>query len=389
MNIAIQEIQNLYAQVKSVLSKYRKVNELTGENFNVFKILKLESSEVRMHSSFIAELLNPKGSHGQGDIFLRLFIKRFCFKKKDFDISSCYVEIEKHTGFINEDRTEGGRLDIFICDKHNNHIIIENKIYAGDQQNQLVRYNSYSLDADILYLTLDGKKPSENSRGNLVEDEHFKCISYKKNIIDWLVDCRKEMAIFPIIREAITHYINLIKYLTNQTVSSAMQKELTDVIKSNLEASIAIVNNMDKVLDEVSSEFGRLLESELNILGLICYYQVDFDEKYSGIYITKPEWNYLNIAFQFQAFDKDMIYGFCHKDSKAAPISDQLRNELYCLPYNIKKHSGNWPWFNNVDNTFKNWSNCNTWITLTDGTMMKMIKEKTEFLLDLTKGIEL
>lgn len=74
MDIDHREFQNLFGQVNALISKYKKVNELTGENFNVFKILKLESSEVRMHSAFIAELLNPKGSHTQ-NCLLRSDIK--------------------------------------------------------------------------------------------------------------------------------------------------------------------------------------------------------------------------------------------------------------------------------------------------------------------------
>ena len=74
------QFKNLLDQVTAIYSKYEKIDELTGENFNVFRIIKLESSEVRMHSAFLAELLDPKGSHGQKDTFLKLFTKTFCFK---------------------------------------------------------------------------------------------------------------------------------------------------------------------------------------------------------------------------------------------------------------------------------------------------------------------
>ena len=70
----IHQLKSLLDQVNAITAKYRKINDLTGENFNVFRILKLESSEVRMHSAFIAELLNPHGSHGQRDVFLKLFV---------------------------------------------------------------------------------------------------------------------------------------------------------------------------------------------------------------------------------------------------------------------------------------------------------------------------
>lgn len=80
----IQE-ESLLDQVNALLKRYADINQITGEEFNIFRILKLESSEVRMHSAFLAELLNPKGSHGQKDTFLKLFIDRFCFKGNHFD----------------------------------------------------------------------------------------------------------------------------------------------------------------------------------------------------------------------------------------------------------------------------------------------------------------
>lgn len=44
-----------------------------GEYFNVFEVLGLSTKEVRLHSAFLPELLNPNGSHGLGDKMLRSF----------------------------------------------------------------------------------------------------------------------------------------------------------------------------------------------------------------------------------------------------------------------------------------------------------------------------
>ncbi|MDB5150847.1 MAG: hypothetical protein JWQ57_4867, partial [Mucilaginibacter sp.] len=225
----LSEYRNLLNQVEAINTRYKKIDELTGENFNVFRILKLESSEVRMHSAFIAELLDPKGSHGQKDTFLKLFINLFCFKGNSIDSISCKVKVEDNIGKISENGTEGGRLDISITDKNNHQVIIENKIYAGDQKFQLTRYFNYSVNADILYLTLDGKLPSVSSKDELEDGVHYKCYSYKQDIITWLEQCRKEVSVYPIVREAITHYINLIKHLTDQTQNQNMQEELSDL----------------------------------------------------------------------------------------------------------------------------------------------------------------
>lgn len=55
------------------LEEERKLKERT--QFNVFEILKLQSNENRTHSAFIAELLNPHGSHLIGTTFLKLFLE--------------------------------------------------------------------------------------------------------------------------------------------------------------------------------------------------------------------------------------------------------------------------------------------------------------------------
>lgn len=227
-----QELQSLLLQVTTLNHHYNKINALTGDNFNIFRILKVESSEVRLHSAFLATLLDPKGSHGQKDAFLKLFAKHFCFKENGFNSANCTVEIEKHTGSIADDGATGGRIDIVVTDNKGRQILIENKIYAADQTNQLQRYHNYSPTADLFYLTLGGKMPSDHSCGDLEGNTHYKCLSYKSEIIDWLEECRKEVAILPIVRESLTQYINLIKYLTNQTVNNTMQKELNQVIKA-------------------------------------------------------------------------------------------------------------------------------------------------------------
>ena len=74
-------MKQLLAQINSTIKVYEKHAELSGEKFNVFSIMGMESDEVRTHSSIIGELLNPKGSHSLGSKPLELFIKHiFPFK---------------------------------------------------------------------------------------------------------------------------------------------------------------------------------------------------------------------------------------------------------------------------------------------------------------------
>ncbi|MEO6977623.1 MAG: PD-(D/E)XK nuclease family protein [Mucilaginibacter sp.] len=386
----IHQYNTLLNGVNSIQKKYKKISELSGENFNVFRILKVESLEVKTHSAFIAELLNPKGSHGQSDTFLKLFVSAFCFKKNSIDTQSCRVKVEDSVGLIDQELVEGGRIDITITDKYYNQILIENKIDARDQNQQLKRYFNYSKNADLIYLTLDGREPGEHSKEELEADVHFKCYSYEKDILNWLELCRKEAAIYPIIREAITHYINLIKYLTNQTQNQNMQEELSDLLKSNLEASFAIRDNLNMARDKISEEFGKTITTACNTLRLDCDYKIRLDKNYSGIWISKPKWQFFNIGFQFQSYSKDLIYGILTKENPVShPVDRLLKEQLKALPNNTAKNNIWWGWYNRLQEPFDNWDKYEAWQAILDGRMKDNIMEKVSLLLKLTKDIKM
>ncbi|AYL99238.1 PD-(D/E)XK nuclease family protein [Mucilaginibacter celer] len=384
----IFKLKHLLDQVKALNDRYKKINELTGENFNVFRILKLESSEVRMHSAFLAELLSPNGSHGQKDKFLKLFLKSFCYKNNPIDSESCKVEIEKHTGFIRENGTEGGRIDIVITDKHNHQIIIENKIYAGDQVNQLYRYRNYSPKADFIYLTLEGNKPSNLSQNELSIDIDFKCYSYAHHIIEWLEQCRKEVAILPIIRESITQYLNLIKYLTNQTLNDTMADELYTLLASNFEASFIIADNLRHSLFKLTEKLSEELVIVATELGLIYHNNVDFKDNYTGFWFSKDEWKYLMIGFQFQNKNKALTYGFTVK-SNPEKLPLKITEEFKQIRSNLFKSSLWWPMFEKIDSPFDNWDKYEAWKAIENGSMRSLIREKIEYLLRITEKMEL
>lgn len=62
-------MENLLQNVYTIKKKYVDIAEVTGENFNIFNVLKISRRETVLHTPLIAELLNPYGSHGQGNVF--------------------------------------------------------------------------------------------------------------------------------------------------------------------------------------------------------------------------------------------------------------------------------------------------------------------------------
>ena len=157
-----------------------------GKCFNVFSALNICSDEVRLHSRLLATLLNPKANHGLENEFLKSFLIALGLPE-DY-ITYCKEQIvERPIGEVTE--ATGGRIDIILEDR-GHAVIIENKIYAGDQPNQLLRYHNYGVKTfgennfKLVYLTLYGSDPSPYSLGG----EHFEFIklSYAQDILGLL-----------------------------------------------------------------------------------------------------------------------------------------------------------------------------------------------------------
>ena len=127
-------IKQLLSQVKTIIESYERLNEANGGNFNIFSVLRIESDEVNTHSRFIAALLNPHGVHGFKNQFLDLFIESLDDKNIKFATDNCQVSVEAYQGKIDLETKRGGSIDILIKgDGKENVIMIENKIYAGEQ----------------------------------------------------------------------------------------------------------------------------------------------------------------------------------------------------------------------------------------------------------------
>lgn len=267
----MDKIKNLLYQVSIIQKKYDDLAEYSGEHYNVFDILGVTTDELS-HSAILTNLLNAKGKHGQKELFLELFLKEIKQKFGDsdkkivlenFNIKISFAVKEKYTGRVDYEADQGGRIDIIINDGKNN-IIIENKIYAGDQPKQLVRYNEHDKNAPILYLTLEGKEPSDNSIGNLVLNKDFICISYTTDIKVWLENCIKEMANKPIIRETLNQYLFLIKSLTNQSNNNKMGDEIVKIILKD-EDSFETAKQINKSLNYIDQQLNTRLDDIVEI----------------------------------------------------------------------------------------------------------------------------
>lgn len=252
-------LAGMLAQVSSLRRTQQKLALLSGENFNVFRILGLESKEVRMHSGFLGELLNPAGSHGLKDAFLKLFLDAInqklpqrAKKPPEFNTEAAHLVVEHDIGRITTNYQQGGRIDLYL-ESGGEYIFIENKIYAGDQQNQLLRYKAHKNHARLLYLTLDGKDAPEWSKGGLNTDQ-YQIISYKEDVSSWLERCRQVAVAYPLVRETIVQYQHLINYLTGNTPNDFMKEEMKHLLQGSQDNFVSAAT-LQSVFAETRQEF--------------------------------------------------------------------------------------------------------------------------------------
>ncbi len=217
----------------------------------------MESDEVRAHSAILAELLNPKGNHSLGSKPLELFIKQMSFFTEEFalDFGSALCQKEVYVGVKDDNNLEGGRVDLIVSDKTGCRIVIENKIYAPEQQNQLERYYNKYPDAKILYLTLDGSKSKQSF-------QNYERISYEYHILNWIEACAKVAFDKPMVREVLNQYANLIRKLTNQTISEEMSNEIKQVIKDNYLESLEIYKNFEVVRNNIVKDVFSIIKEK-------------------------------------------------------------------------------------------------------------------------------
>jgi hypothetical protein len=261
----MQKLQNLLDKTFSIVYKNNQLLDATGGRFNLFQVIGVTTAETRLHSAFLTELLDTKGSHGLKDKPLKSFVKHCLADEFDFQTTSARSKAEHYIGV--KTKTTGGQIDIIVWDNLNRAIIIENKINACDQELQMLRYFNHSkayANSRLIYLSLDGKLPSEFSTGCELFD--YKTLSYKFDIINWLTECKQLAVDFPLVREAISHYINLIKQLTNTSSMDEMNKEIVALVMQspeNMQNAFEIEKTITDVKIKMQWEFWKQLEISL------------------------------------------------------------------------------------------------------------------------------
>ncbi|WP_435415676.1 PD-(D/E)XK nuclease family protein [Polaribacter aestuariivivens] len=249
-------------ELKKIIDDFDKIgSDKELFKYNIFSISKLGTQLEDFHSDIIYSLLNPKGLHNEGNIYLKLFLEF---------LSNKYLLKKTHlTNFDNaEVYREAGRLDISIIDYTSKKaIIFENKINnAPDMANQLDRYFIWCKDrglevVGIVYLSLRGFKLApimenganvfnigafNNTSNDIVSGWLIPSIGVSKNIENTsLIIQYKKLLTF-------LGYKSMETELLNEFYELASDKKLIEKIDKLKELSDKIPEfRMDKLVKEI------------------------------------------------------------------------------------------------------------------------------------------
>lgn len=273
----MENVSELLKEVNDKIKALDTAKELYGEqlasDFRVFDYIDTRENGI---SWVIADLLNPKGNHGQKTLFLRKFIE-VCLPNihthedwKDYletQLAKTQVETEVKTWANKASR----RMDIYLSatDGANSYgICIENKPYAGDQENQLTDYfkeleNRKLSHKHLIYLSQG--EPSEYSvKSEMLKqwqaDKVISLVKYNQ-LVDWLTDCKKDCQ-----NASVTEFLNqFIKFIQKQFMGVEDVSETNIVLESMLSSKDNVANALKISLstDQMKHQLIQKLQNDL------------------------------------------------------------------------------------------------------------------------------
>lgn len=192
-----QTLQKFFHAIKGHIDRAeaerQEVDREHATRFNVVGLIDPDENEL---SDLIGLLLDPRGSHGQGDAFLRVLFEQLGVAPALTRTAEAVVRREVATYAIRRHRR---RIDILV--EAGVLLAIENKVDSDEQPGQVKDYLDHLARCTrgagrpymLVYLTPAGLVP-----GSLTPEERalarsadvFRCWSYQHEVTEWLRACR-------------------------------------------------------------------------------------------------------------------------------------------------------------------------------------------------------
>ena len=279
------EVQTLLTTFRKTITKWNE-KEGKGEGFNLINFInRIWGIGETKHSQILGFFLNPRENHGQGGLFLKLFLEKLGFNITTFESNDWIVEVEQ--------RSNGrDQIDILVqSHRLRISIAIENKSNGAiDQPHQLYRYwesaiyNFHNRDKEkaldpkhsrIVYLPQWGV-PSEQTRTRpkgykesypekLALEEQggiISCWTYYIHIVKWLNSCVEAMGRENnIVKQLVKNYIEYWNSTNSKNTyyMNALEEELKT--KENWLIMGEAANTMNNLRTRWAEDFSNQLAS--------------------------------------------------------------------------------------------------------------------------------
>lgn len=288
---SIQEIENFIINNEDLSKIESHINR-----FNPIRVMKMERRETS-HSAILGWLLNPKGNHGLGNLFLKRFLaEALKNSSKDIELAALDINTASLSGAIIN--IEWNNIDIFIeCPNNKWIFIIENKVDSSQSNDQLSkyrkfveeRYEGYKIIG--IYLTLNDENPEDerycpiryhelidlinmslDEKKDLISNEVFHFIKYYKEIISSeLCDMNEEdKKIQRLAKTIYQEHKNVIDFVVDYGASTEFQNSVCQLLKTEESTRLQpfTVNNCEyRFFDKGKNIFSFLPIDWIDTLG--------------------------------------------------------------------------------------------------------------------------
>jgi hypothetical protein len=363
----------LVAAKPALVAADREWEQVAAKEAPDFRTLSLLSPDENGLSDIIAELLDPRASHGQGEAFLILFLSR-CGSVGKLPRGSVTVHRESRTDHI-QNRLR--RIDLLI-NGGTWGIGIENKPWAGEQKDQLRDYAEHLQRRfeNFLLIRLTGRDVDATSmdpvrREQLSVQGKFASWRYATELVAWVNECRQCCQ-----APRVTAFLDeFSRYITAEFVGATNaragmeQKHLLPALESILKndpgqlqsaAAIAEVfpklrqrfvrQILEEVQTEVLSQLGSGWKSHLDERNFV-------ETDWAQFAFTHEDWDDLYwVCLESQPKYGFVVLGVRHDKDKGIKRDEIVQQELMRLGWGKEAGGPWWDACSPLPKPFTNWT---------------------------------
>ncbi len=381
VNYLLNQVTFTTATLKQARNRF---SDRLAPEFSIFDYLRTDEMGL---SRCMANLLDPSGTHGQKGVFLELFLEKINWPANT-EIRS--IELEKQA---NGQR----RIDIYLRFANGEIIGIENKPWAGDQENQLRDYAAF-IDKEArgnkwLLVYMSNNDPSDNSgikdiQKALENEGKFIQLSYS-SIIEWLDNCAcKSKAL--IVRLFIEELTKFIRSNVNGELEMSEENEIKNIVLASpetLASAFHISLAMTKVKETLLKEFRDDLKAKLAVKGFELIWDNTLSNGWkscSGFNVKFNKEHNLFLRFEFNASGLNDFFWGIARENKFIKKDESIWNKINTVmndQFGSGGKSEHWPWWSYIDRkefsqAYRNWHSSETpWIAIKE---KKLADEITE-----------